>query len=109
VAYAVSQRSKEFGIRLALGSPRHKILTLVLCQGAWLSIAGIGLGLALAWPATRLLARTLKESMLLTLVQTGPELFPALCAGIALTMMLACIFPARRATKADPMQALRCE
>lgn len=109
VAYAVSQRSKEFGIRLALGSPRHKILTLVLRQGAWLSIAGIGLGLALAWPATRLLARSLKESMLLTLIQTGPELFPALCAGIALTMMLACIFPARRATKADPMQALRCE
>jgi len=109
VAYAVSQRSKEFGIRLALGSPRHTILTLVLRQGAWLSGSGIGLGLALAWPATRLLARTLKQSTRLTLAQTGPELFPVLCAGIAITMMLACVFPARRATKADPMQALRCE
>jgi predicted permease len=109
VAYTVTQRLREFGIRLALGSPRHKILTLVLRQGILLSGSGIGLGLVFAWPATRLLARTLKGSMRLILMPTGPELFPALCAAIALTMTLACIIPARRATKADPIKALRCE
>lgn len=109
IAYTVTQRWREFGIRLALGSPRHEILLLVLRQGIWLTAVGISLGLVLTWPATRLLARTLKESMRLTLTSTGPKLFPALCAAIVLTMMLACIVPARRATKADPMQALRCE
>jgi putative ABC transport system permease protein len=109
MAYTVSQRAREFGIRMALGAPQRKILTLVLRQAAWMSLIGISLGLALAWPATRMLARALKESMFLTLLGTGPALFPALCAGMALTMMLACLLPARRATKADPMQVLRCD
>ena len=74
-----------------------------------MSMIGIILGLALAWPATRLLARVLKESMFLTLVRFGPALCSALCVGMAMVMMLACLLPARRATKADPMQALRCE
>ncbi len=109
VSYAVNQRVREFGIRLALGSPRHKILTLVLNQAVWVSLVGIGLGLGLAWPATRLLARALKESMNLTLKPTGPELFVLLCLGIALTMLIACLVPARRATATDPIDSLRCE
>jgi putative ABC transport system permease protein len=109
IAYAVSQRTREFGVRLALGSPPHKILVLVLRQGAWMSAIGIGLGLVLSWPAIRLLARTLKESMYLDLTRTGPLLFAGLCIGMVLTMLLASFVPARRATKADPMQALHCE
>jgi putative ABC transport system permease protein len=107
IAYAVSQRSREFGIRLALGSSRQKILLLVLQNAAWMSAAGIGVGLALAWPSTRLLARALQESMFLTLTRTGPVLYPALCVGMALTMLLACVVPAHRATQADPMETLR--
>jgi putative ABC transport system permease protein len=109
MAYGVSQRAREFGIRMALGSPQYKILGLVLRQGAWMSLIGMALGLALAWPATRLLARALKESMYLTLVQSGRIVFPALCGAMALAMTLACLLPARRATKADPMDALRSE
>jgi putative ABC transport system permease protein len=109
MAYGVGQRAREFGIRLALGSPQSTILALVLRQGAWMCVIGITLGSALAWPATRMLARALKESMYLTLVPCGPILYPALCTCMGLTMMLACLLPARRATKADPMQALRCE
>jgi predicted permease len=109
ISYAVSQRAREFGIRIALGSPHPKILALVLRQTVWISLIGITLGLVLWWPASQLLARALKESMFLTLVPSGPLLFSALCAGMALTMVFACLIPARRATKADPMRALRCE
>ena len=109
VAYAVSQRRREFGIRLALGSPRRAILLLVLRQGAWMSAIGIVLGLMLGWPAVRLLTRTLQESLFLKLLRTGVALYPALCVGIALTLMLACLIPARSATNADPMEALRCD
>lgn len=109
VSYAVNRRVREFGIRLALGSPRHKILTMVLSQAVWISFLGIGVGLALTWPATRLLTRVLQESMYLTLKSTGPGLFLILCLGIALTMFIACVVPARRASTADPIETLRCE
>jgi len=107
IAYAVSQRRREFGIRLALGSSRQRILMLVLRNAAWMSAAGIGAGLALAWPATQLLARALRQSMFLTLTRTGPVLYPGLCVGMALTMLMACVVPAHRATLADPMETLR--
>jgi putative ABC transport system permease protein len=109
MAYAVRQRTREFGIRMALGSPQGKILGLVLRQGAWMSLMGMMLGLALSWPATQLLARALKESMYLTLTRSGPVLIPALCGGMGIAMTLACLLPARRATKADPMETLRIE
>lgn len=109
VAYGVTQRTREFSIRLALGSPRQSIGLLVLRQGVWMSAIGIGLGLLLAWPAVGLLTRSLNQSMILTLLHTGPLLFPALCLGIAFTMLLACLIPARAATRSDPMQALRSE
>ena len=81
MAYAVSQRAREFGIRLALGSPRGRILGLVLRQGVWMGLIGIACGLALSWPATKLLARALNESMFLKLVHIGPVLFPCLVRG----------------------------
>jgi putative ABC transport system permease protein len=109
VGYGASQRTREFGIRLALGSPRQSILLLVLRQAAWMTMGGIGVGLALAWPAVRLLTRVLYESMALTLVRTGPLLFLALSGSIVLTLLFACLIPACSAMRADPMQALRYE
>jgi putative ABC transport system permease protein len=109
VAYEVSQRTREFGIRVALGSPRQSILLLVLRDAAWMAMCGICLGLALSWPAVRLLTHALHQSMFLTLVRTGPMLFLELCAAIIATLLLACLIPAGVATRADPMRALRCE
>ena len=109
VAYGVGQRAREFGIRLALGSPRRAILLLVLRQGLWMAAGGIGAGLVLAWPAVRLLTQTLHRSLFLKLLPAGGVLYAALCAGIALTLMVACLVPAQSAMQADPLETLRCE
>jgi ABC-type antimicrobial peptide transport system permease subunit len=109
VSYSVGQRTKEFGIRLALGAGPRNIIKLVLSKGATLIIVGLVLGLAVSFPAIKLLARSLKESMNLDLIGTGPLLFVVVCATMTLAVMLACIIPARRATKVDPMVALRSE
>lgn len=109
IAYTVTQRTREFGIRMALGAPRRRILMLVLKQSLWMSFAGTVLGAALAWPATRLLSRTLQQSMYMTLTRTSPLLFPVLCAGLVLIMLLMSLLPARRATQVEPMQSIACE
>lgn len=109
VSYEVNQRTREFGIRLILGSTRQRILLLVLRDAAWMAGSGIGVGVALAWPAVRLLTRTLHQSMFLTLIQTGPCFFPMLCAAILVTLLIASLVPAQSAMRADPMQALRYE
>jgi putative ABC transport system permease protein len=107
IAYAVSQRRREFGIRLALGSSRQSIRALVLRQAGWMSCIGIAVGLMLAWPSTRLLTHAMHGSMNLTLARTGLVLYPALCAGMVATMVLGCLVPAHRATQVDPMETLR--
>jgi putative ABC transport system permease protein len=109
VTYGVRQRTREFGIRVALGCTRKSILLLVLRDAAWMALGGIAVGLGLAWPSVRLLTRALHQSMFLTLARTGPLLFPLLCAAILLTLLIACLIPAWSAMRADPMQALRCE
>ena len=87
---------------------QRRIMLLVLRQSIWMSAFGIALGAALSWPALRLLTRTMK-AFYLDLTSTGPALFAVVCAGMALTVLCAACIPARRATKADPMQALRSE
>jgi putative ABC transport system permease protein len=109
IAYAVGQRAREFGIRLALGSSRGSILALVLRQAAWICVFGLSIGAALSWPAIRLLAGALHSSMYLTLTRPHLALFPAICAAMVTTMIGACTLPARRASNADPMQVLRRE
>jgi ABC-type antimicrobial peptide transport system permease subunit len=109
VSYSVGQRTKEFGIRLALGAGPRNILRLVLSKGATLVIVGLGLGFAVSFPAIKFLTRSLKESMNLDLIGTGPLLFVVVCGSMTVAVMLACIVPARRATRVDPMIALRSE
>jgi putative ABC transport system permease protein len=104
IAYSVAQRTQEFGIRLALGASRADMLKLVLRQGLIVSAAGIGIGLIAAINVTRLMSSMLFE------VRTGdPLVYSAAASILGAVAMLACYMPARRASRVDPMVALRYE
>jgi predicted permease len=104
MAYAVAQRTREFGIRMALGACAGDVLRLMLTQGARLIGAGVALGLAGAFAATRLI-----RSFLYQVSSTDPMAFVLAALLGAAAALLACYIPARRATKVDPMIALRYE
>jgi putative ABC transport system permease protein len=104
MAYAVSQRSNEIGLRMALGASTGSILRLILGQG--LAFAGLGLvlGLAAAAAGTRLLT-----SVLFQVQPNDPWVYLAVAALLGAVTLLACYVPARRASKIDPLTALREE
>ena len=104
LAYAVSRRTREIGVRMALGAQVADVLGLVLRQGLGLAGVGLALGLAGAFGATRLLRGFLYEVQPL-----DPLTFAAVVVLLSIVALLACWLPARRATKVDPMEALRCE
>jgi predicted permease len=104
VAYLVNRRTHEIGIRLALGAGRKEVLNLVLRQGLMLVLVGVPIGLALAFATTRFMSSMLFGVSPLDPVALGGS---ALLAG--LLTFVACYIPARRATKVDPMVALRYE
>ena len=104
MAYAVTQRRTEIGIRMALGAKREDILKLILRHGSKLAIAGIGAGLLASLIATRVLS-----SMLFTVTARDPETFIGIALLLIAVALLACYIPARRAAKVDPMVALRYE
>jgi putative ABC transport system permease protein len=104
LAYSVGQRTGEIGLRMALGARQRDVLRLVVREGLRLAGTGLVLGVAGAWVLTRLLAVTLYE-----VSPTDPLTFAAVCALLATVAFFACWIPARRATRIEPMAALRCE
>jgi putative ABC transport system permease protein len=101
---AVAQRTNEIGIRMALGAGRGDVLRMIAGDGARLAILGLAMGLGGAWAATRLL-----KSMLFNVTPTDPWTFSAVTILLFLIAMGACLLPARRAMKVDPIVALREE
>jgi putative ABC transport system permease protein len=104
MAYAVARRTSELGLRIALGAQPHNIMTLVMRDGVKLAAFGLLLGLLGAFILTRLLS-----SLLFGVSTTDPLSLIAITAVLTLVVMAACFIPARRATKVDPMVALRYE
>jgi putative ABC transport system permease protein len=104
LAYAVSKRKREIGIRIALGAQGRDVLRLILREGVLLIMFGIATGLLGAVAAIRLMRNLLYET-----APTDPATFAAITLLLSLVTLLACLLPARRAAKVDPMVALRCD
>jgi putative ABC transport system permease protein len=104
ISYSVAQRSKEFGLRMALGAQQNDVLGLVMKQGVLLTVIGVVVGVAAALGLTRLMA-----SLLFGVQPTDALTYLCVPAVLAVVALLASYIPARRATQVDPMKALRYE
>jgi putative ABC transport system permease protein len=104
MAYSVTQRTREIGIRMALGAGRRDVLRLALGQGMRLVLLGVVFGTAASLAVTRVM-----KSLLFGLSATDPVTYGGVALLLATVALLACWIPARRATKVDPMVALRHE
>jgi putative ABC transport system permease protein len=104
IAYSVSQRTREIGVRVALGARPHEVVTLILIQGFVLAATGVAIGVAAAVGATRAI-----RSLLFSVSATDPLIFVVAGTFIALVAALACYIPARRAALVNPVVALRAD
>jgi putative ABC transport system permease protein len=104
LAYSVTERTREMGIRMALGAQRGNVLRLVIKQGLRLVAIGVVIGLLGAWGLTRLMS-----TLLFGVTPTDWVTLVAVVGTLALVALIACYIPARRATRVDPLVALREE
>ena len=104
ISYAVSQRTREIGVRVALGADARSVLRLVVGDGVRLAALGVAIGLAVAFASTRVLA-----SLLYGVTPADPVSFVSIALLVVAVALAASVIPARRATRIDPMEALRAD
>jgi putative ABC transport system permease protein len=104
INYSVAQRTHELGIRIALGAQRNDVFKLVVGQGLMLALIGVAVGAAGAFVLTRLIS-----GLLYGVSPTDKLTFVLVSVLVTLVALLACYVPARRATRVDPLEALRCD
>jgi putative ABC transport system permease protein len=104
MAYSVAERTREIGLRMALGSSRSRVLLMILAQGAALTLMGVAIGLVATFLVTRYLS-----SLLFNVPPYDPMTLAGVVAALVITSLCACYLPARRATLVDPIVALREE